>query len=333
MQLPPWLAGSADTAGQFTRGVQIGAQIGSEQARVQLQQQQMLQTQQEHAVEMARRALEFSLQQKMQQDRLAFEREKFAGQLELRKSLEQSSIEKARIAAEPRQAMVDLKRDEMARKFQAEQGLRTDIDSGMDIPKALLRNPEAMRGVTGLPSALRAQQAKESPKVNFVEDPVTKERYAISTYAGSQRQLLPPSGRQSDSTFGPRIRSLEFEIKNMEASAQKSEMFAKAISEIPEKKRTPEQKKMIEDFQKIQENLKAKYDELAKMRQTRNNQSSAADMIDRLNANDNAIQSAREQEAEDIDLGDDYLEQPQAGEPQKRKFIWDPKKNMAVPVQ
>lgn len=144
--LPSWLNQPTDTAGEFTRGLSLGATIAQESNRLQMQ----AQAQEMEAAVTAERLKRESLRQQQE--------------LEMRKAYQQAMVGLRQSQLENAAKVTALKTTQAAQRFAAQKKYQDLVAGGMDAAQAALQlGPELGLSMGGMGSLARA--VKPAPSV------------------------------------------------------------------------------------------------------------------------------------------------------------------------
>lgn len=149
--LAPWLTPSTDTATEYSRGIQTGAQIAQERNRMQMQAEQA-------AMNAAIRQQEAERDSIRQQQKILMEKAYQDAQIGLRKQqLEQQA------------AVTELRTQQAARRFAAQRSYQQRVMAGEDPAKVMLEiGPSMTDNISGFGSLYKAAQ----PTPDF--EPITR---------------------------------------------------------------------------------------------------------------------------------------------------------------
>ncbi len=164
--IPPWLHGS-DIAGEYARGLQLGASIGQEQARLQVEQQHM--------------QMEVQARQEVTQREMQLQQQKLAQD----KALKEAQIGLRQQQLQELQKVNAFKTQQAAQKFAQQQQYNRLVQSGVDPMAALYQ------AGMGTPATAIAGQKEKDAAERFAE---TKRRHTELHEEAQARLAKPGAG-------------------------------------------------------------------------------------------------------------------------------------------
>jgi hypothetical protein len=190
--IPPWLSRDYDPAQKFVQGMQLGASISQERAKLN---QQAATTQMETQVKAEQSQRNALLEQQQNEVQAAYHQQQI--------DLQQRELEQ-------KQQQVKMQTDEAARTFQAQQQYKTNaqnlIDQGVDDNEAYLRAAMSVGPMMGITGPAMASMGRTLAEMNASDD---------GTQEPIIKQLDIGGGRQRPVAYIPGSKAFRFADEDM----------------------------------------------------------------------------------------------------------------------